>query len=152
MYLVQHSTPTIKNVLNSTERIVCASQAYVPRPCGIDQDDHTGADASTNRFDISAEEIGDIYRSRWAIELFFKWLKHHVRIKRFYGMSETDVQNQIYIALITYCLLVLVQLETSAKQSLLRLRRWLQAMLWKPYDKWFGRIHFRREQQARGKP
>lgn len=106
----------------------------------------------TNRFDISAEEIGDIYRSRWAIELFFKWLKQHVRIKRFYGMSETAVQNQIYIALITYCLLVLVQLETSAKQSLLQLRRWLQAMLWKPYDRWFGRIRFRKEQQARGKP
>jgi IS4 transposase len=106
----------------------------------------------TNRFDISAEEIGDIYRSRWAIELFFKWLKQHVRIKTFFGMSETAVENQIYIALITYCLLVLVQLETSAKQSLLQLKRWLQAMLWKPYDKWFGRIHFRKEQQARGKP
>lgn len=106
----------------------------------------------TNRFDISAEEIGDIYRSRWAIELFFKWLKQHVRIKTFYGMSETALQNQIYIALITYCLLVLVQLETNAKQSLLQLRRWLKAMLWKPYKKWFGRINFRKKQQARGTP
>jgi IS4 transposase len=71
----------------------------------------------TNRFDGSAEEIGDIYRSRWAIELFFKWLKQHVRIKQFYGMSETAVQNQIYIALIMFCLLVLVQLETLATSS-----------------------------------
>lgn len=47
----------------------------------------------TNRFDLDAEDIGDIYRSRWAIELFFKWLKQHVRIKSFYGMSGTAVEN-----------------------------------------------------------
>lgn len=106
----------------------------------------------TNRFDLSAEEIGGIYRSRWAIELFFKWLKQHVRIKSFYGMSETAVQNQIYIALITYCLLVLIQMETNAKQSLLQLNRWLQALLWKPYEKWFLKINFRSMRQTRDIP
>lgn len=55
-------------------------------------------------------------------------------------MSETAVQNQIYIALITYCLFVLVQMETNAKHSLLQLNRWLQALLWKPYEKWYLRI------------
>lgn len=62
----------------------------------------------TNRFDLEPEEISNIYRSRWAIELFFKWLKQHVKIKHFYGMSETALQNQIYLALITYCLHVLI--------------------------------------------
>src|SRR5699024_9690877 len=65
----------------------------------------------TNRFDLDADEISDIYRSRWTIELFFKWLKQHVEIKHFYGMSETALQNQVYIALITYCLHVLIQLK-----------------------------------------
>jgi IS4 transposase len=106
----------------------------------------------TNRFDLSAEEVGEIYRSRWAIELFFKWLKQHVRIKTFYGLSDTALQNQIYIALIAYCLLVLVQLETKAKQSLLQLSRWLKAMLWKPYQCWYGRIEFQKNQRARGAP
>jgi len=88
----------------------------------------------TNRFDLSAEEIGEIYRSRWMIELFFKWLKQHVCIKTFYGTSERAVQNQIFMALIAFCLLVLVQLETCAKQSLLQLKRWLKALLWQPYE------------------
>lgn len=70
----------------------------------------------TNRFDLSAEEVGDIYRSRWAIELFFKWLKQHVRIKTFFGTSEEAIQNQIYMALIAYCFLVLVQMETEAEE------------------------------------
>src|SRR5699024_7462972 len=78
----------------------------------------------TNRFDLKAKEISEIYRSRWAIELFFKWLKQHVNIKHFYGMSENTVLNQIYIALIAYCLHVLIQLETNSKKSLLRISRW----------------------------
>ena len=83
----------------------------------------------TNRFDLDAEEISEIYRQRWAIELFFKWLKQHVKIKHFYGMSETAIQNQIYLALITYCLNVLIQLEMKSKKSLLRISRWLKRSL-----------------------
>jgi len=80
----------------------------------------------TNRFDLSADEISDVYRSCWAIELFFKWLKQHIEIKHFYGMTENALQNQIYIALITYCLHVLIRLEAGDKlQSLLRFSRWL---------------------------
>ncbi|MTW88392.1 IS4 family transposase [Virgibacillus dakarensis] len=94
----------------------------------------------TNRFDLEPQEISDIYRSRWAIELFFKWLKQHVEIKHFYGMSETALQNQIYIALITYCLHVLIQLETKSKKSLLRITRWLKAALWKPAYIWLHRF------------
>jgi len=66
------------------------------------------------------------------LNCFFKWLKQHVKIKHFYGMSETAVQNQIYIALITYCLHVLIQLETKSNKTLLRISRWVKAALWKP--------------------
>ena len=94
----------------------------------------------TNRFDLSADEISDIYRSRWAIELFFKWLKQHVEIKHFYGMTENALQNQIFIALITYCLHVLVRLEADSKSSLLRISRWLKATLWEPSYRWLRRF------------
>jgi IS4 transposase len=94
----------------------------------------------TNRFDLKPEEISEIYRSRWAIELFFKWLKQHVEIKHFYGMSETAIQNQVFLALITYCLLVLVQLEMKSKKSLLRITRWLKRAIWKPSYVWIRRF------------
>lgn len=90
----------------------------------------------TNRFDIPADEISDIYRSRWAIELFFKWIKQHVKIKHFYGMSENAVKNQIYLALITYCLTVLVQSETKSKETLLQISRWLEATIWREARYW----------------
>src|SRR5699024_101001 len=63
----------------------------------------------TNRFD---DEIAEIYKSRWAIELFFKWMKQHLSIKKFYGHSEQAVHNQVYIAMIVYCLNVLAQIHT----------------------------------------
>jgi len=94
----------------------------------------------TNRFDLSAYEISNIYRSRWTIELFFKWLKQHVEIKHFYGMSENALKNQIYIALIIYCLHVLIRLETNNKKSLLRISRWLKATLWKSSHLWLRRF------------
>ncbi len=58
----------------------------------------------TNDITLKAAEIADIYRYRWQIELFFKWTKQHLRVKHFYGLSQQAVENQIFIALITYCL------------------------------------------------
>jgi IS4 transposase len=105
----------------------------------------------TNRFDLSAEEISDIYRARWAIELFFKWLKQHVKIKTFYGTSENAVANQIFLALIFYCLVLLVKMETRTNHSLLQLTRWLTAFLWKPWEKWLERIQYRSDRTSRGR-
>ncbi|MGG1664580.1 IS4 family transposase [Brevibacillus sp. NRS-1366] len=80
----------------------------------------------TNRFDLEAEELSDIYRCRWQVELFFKWIKQHVKIKNFYGTSDKAVQNQVFIALIAYCLLLIVKLERNSHHSLLQISRWLK--------------------------
>ncbi|TWI56098.1 putative transposase [Halalkalibacter nanhaiisediminis] len=73
----------------------------------------------TNRFDLSIEDISEMYKSRWAIELFFKWIKQPLGIKKFYVQSEWAIQNQMFIALIVFCLHVLVQIETSSKRKTL---------------------------------
>lgn len=103
----------------------------------------------TNRFDLDAEEIGEIYRSRWAIETFFKWLKQHVRITSLYGTSEKAVENQVHLGLIKYCLLLLIQLETKMHHSLLQLRRWLAVLLWKSSVEWLARIHYKPSRTSR---
>ncbi|MFC7062415.1 transposase [Halobacillus seohaensis] len=97
----------------------------------------------TNRFDISPKEVSEIYRSRWAIELFFKRLKQHVKIKTFYCLSETAVQNQVYVALIVYCLHVFIQLETGSKRKVLQIIRWLKRLIWKPSYQWIRRLENR---------
>jgi len=94
----------------------------------------------TNRFDLSADEIAEIYKSRWAIELFFKWMKQHLNIKKFYGHSEQAVHNQIYIAMIVYSLNVLAQLHTKSNRTYLQISRYLKASLWKPAHIWVRKI------------
>lgn len=88
----------------------------------------------TNCFDLSAKEIGDLYRYRWKIETFFKWMKQHLRIKSFYGKSQNAVYTQIWIALITYCLQVLLKLKLNHNGSLLDVKETLQNLLFKPFE------------------
>ena len=94
----------------------------------------------TNRFDLSADDIAELYKSRWAIELFFKWMKQHLNIKKFFGQSEQAVHNQVYIAMIVYCLNVLAQRNTKSKRSYLQISRYLKAALWKPEHIWLRKI------------
>ena len=63
----------------------------------------------TNNFEVTAEQVALLYKYRWRVELFFKWLKQHLRIKEFYGTSENVVKIQINAAIIAYCLVVIVQ-------------------------------------------
>jgi hypothetical protein len=71
----------------------------------------------TNNFDVTAEQIALLYKYRWRVELFFKWLKQHLRVKEFYGTSENAVKIQIYAAIIAYCLVVVVQEEMKLEMD-----------------------------------
>ena len=63
----------------------------------------------TNNFTIPAITVADLYRCRWQVELFFRWLKQHLRIKAFYGTSENAVLTQIWIALSVYLLVAIMK-------------------------------------------
>ena len=72
----------------------------------------------TNNFDLPALTIALIYRSRWQVELFFKWIKQHLRIKAFYGTSENAVKTQIWIAVCIYVLVAIVRKRLGLEASL----------------------------------
>lgn len=71
----------------------------------------------TNNIEITAEEVALLYKFRWRCELFFKWLKQHLRVKEFYGTSENAVKIQIYAAIIAYCLVAIIQSEMKLKMD-----------------------------------
>jgi hypothetical protein len=72
----------------------------------------------TNNFLLDALTVAQLYRARWQIELFFKWIKQHLRIKRFYGTSPNAVKTQIWIAVAIYVLVAIVRKELKLEQSL----------------------------------
>jgi hypothetical protein len=72
----------------------------------------------TNDFDLPALTIAQLYKARWQIELFFKWIKQHLRIKAFFGTSQNAVKTQIWIAVSTYLLVAIIKKELRLPQSL----------------------------------
>ena len=72
----------------------------------------------TNNFDLPALTIAELYRCRWQVELFFKWIKQHLRIKAFFGTSENALKSQIWIAISTYVLVAIVKKRIKSNASL----------------------------------
>jgi IS4 transposase len=69
-------------------------------------------------FNLPALTITQLYKSRWQVELFFKWIEQHLKIKTFYGTTENVVKNQIWIAVSTYVLVAIIKKELNLGQSL----------------------------------
>ena len=72
----------------------------------------------TNNFALPALTIAELYRCRWRVELFFKWIKQHLRIKAFYGTSRNAVKTQIWIAITVYVLVAIVKKQLNLDRSL----------------------------------
>ena len=74
-------------------------------------------DAEVKLTHITANDVANLYKKRWLVELFFKWLKQHLKIKRFWGTTENAVRIQISVAIITYCLVAIVQHDMKLNRS-----------------------------------
>ncbi len=83
----------------------------------------------TNNFTLAAKTITDIYKARWQVELFFKWIKQNLKIKSFIGTSKNAVMTQIWIALCVYLLLAFIKFQSKLKISMQQILRLLQLNL-----------------------
>ena len=72
----------------------------------------------TNNFSVQPDIVAQLYKHRWRIEIFFKWIKQHLRIKTFYGTSENAVKTQIWIAVSSYVLIAIMKKRLGIEQSL----------------------------------
>ena len=96
----------------------------------------------TNDFDLPALVIAELYKQRWQVELFFKWIKQHLKIKVFYGHSENAVRTQIWIAVTVYCLLAIIRKEVGADREMHEIQEILSASIFQkmPILQAFSRI------------
>jgi hypothetical protein len=84
----------------------------------VDLDSNKSLVFLTNNFELPASTIARLYKSRWKVELFFKWIKQHLCIKHFYGTSDNAVKTQIWIAVCVYVLIALVKKQLHSDRSL----------------------------------
>jgi len=88
----------------------------------------------TNNFKLSARTIANIYKARWQVELFFKWIKQNLKIKSFLGTSKNAVMTQIWIALCVYLLLAFITFQSKLKKGMQEILRLLQMNLFEKRD------------------
>jgi transposase len=88
------------------------------RICYVDPDSGKKLVFLTNNFALSALDIARLYKARWNVELFFKWIKQHLRIKAFYGTSENAVKSQVWIAVSVYVLVAIIKKQLGLDQNL----------------------------------
>jgi putative transposase len=88
----------------------------------------------TNNFKLSAKTITDIYKARWQVELFFKWIKQNLKIKSFAGTSRNAVMTQIWVALCIYLLLAFIKFQSKLTRSMQQILRLLQLNLFEKRD------------------
>ena len=112
-----------KNVLSdiTIESTGFYPKQYYPEPLRLvkfrDEEQKREFVFLTNEMHISVLQVADLYKNRWHVELFFKWLKQHLKIKKFWGASENAVRIQIYAAICTYCLVAIVQKDMQLDRS-----------------------------------
>ena len=112
-----------KNILTDAEIVFTEYNSYRKYPEKLRlvkfYDEEQGREFAflTNAFHLTAPEIANLYKNRWQIELFFKWLKQHLKIKKFWGTTENAVRIQISSAIIAYCLVAIVQHDLQLKRS-----------------------------------
>jgi hypothetical protein len=88
----------------------------------------------TNNFRLSAWEVAELYRCRWHVELFFKWIKQHLRIKAFYGTSDNAVRTQIWIAICSYVLIAILKKRLQSELSLYTMLQILSVSLFEKIE------------------
>lgn len=104
----------------------------------------------TNNFGLDAETVSLLYKSRWQIELFFKWIKQHLRIKTFYGTSQNAVKVQIWSAVVTYLLVAILKKELGLEQSLYTILQALSVTLFEktPIKQLFSDAGYKNETRS----
>ena len=83
----------------------------------------------TNNFELSSQDIALLYKQRWQVELFFKWIKQHLKVKTFWGTTENAVRIQINVAIISYCLVSIIAKDLKINRSIYEILQILSASL-----------------------
>lgn len=105
----------------------------------------------TTRWDLTAEQIMELYRCRWMIETFFKWVKQHLKLVKVWSTKPQGMWNQMFIALAAYGLALILQLQTKSPKGLWPFLRLMRIYMYKPFDEFMNELHRKKSKTSRGR-
>ena len=141
-YRVINRQPALKNKGLTSDQTIRLTSAQATKKCPRQlrrigyRDITTGKHYSflTNNFKLAARTIADIYKARWQVELFFKWIKQNLKIKSFIGTSKNAVMTQIWIAMCVHLLLAFIKFQSRMNKTMQQILRLLQLNLFEKRD------------------
>uniref|UniRef100_UPI00064D7CCE transposase n=1 Tax=Ornithinibacillus californiensis TaxID=161536 RepID=UPI00064D7CCE len=105
----------------------------------------------TTRWDLSAEQIMDLYRYRWTIETFFRWVKQHLNLVKIWSTKPQGMWNQMFLALAAYGLALILQLQTKTDKKLWPFLRLMRTYMYKTYNEFFKELHRKKSKTSKGR-
>jgi hypothetical protein len=105
----------------------------------------------TTRFDLTDQQVLEIYRNRWVIELFFKWIKQHLKLTKIWSTKPQGIWNQLFLALIAFGLSLIVKLELKSKKTPWQFFRILQTYLYQAVSSFKKEIARKKKQTSKGR-
>lgn len=105
----------------------------------------------TSRWDLTAEEVAEIYRQRWQIELFFKWVKQHLKLVKLFSYKPEAVWNQIWLAMIAYSLSEVIKIQTKADKTTWQVLQLLRLYWFEPWERFIQALHREPSRKSKGR-
>ena len=130
LYTLEEYEPTHPSVIRDAKVLYGISKVPVRYIEFVDEKERTYR-ILTTRFDLTDQQVMEIYRNRWIIELFFKWIKQHLKLTKIWSTKPQGIWNQMFLALIAYGLSLIVKLQTMSEKTPWEFFRILQTYLYK---------------------
>jgi hypothetical protein len=148
--IIEHYTVNHPSVLTDAKVEIGDSEHTARLVEFLDEEGHLYR-IITNRWDLTAEQIMEIYKYRWMIELFFKWIKQHLRVTKIWSTKPQGIWNQMFLALIAYGLTLLVKLQTQTTKTHWECVRLIRTYFYKSWTELENELHRKKKKTSKGR-
>ena len=150
LYTLEEYEPTHPSVIQDAKVLYGISKEPVRYIEFVDEKERTYR-ILTTRFDLTDQQVMDIYRNRWIIELFFKWIKQHLKLTKIWSTKPQGIWNQMFLALIAYGLSLIVKLQTMSEKTPWEFFRVLQTYLYKSVCSFKKALRTKKKKKSKGR-
>jgi hypothetical protein len=150
LYTLEEYEPTHPSVIKDAKVLYGISKIPVRYIEFIDEEERSYR-ILTTRFDLTDQQVMEIYRNRWIIELFFKWIKQHLKLTKIWSTKPQGIWNQMYLALIAYGLSLIVKLQTKSEKTPWEFFRLLQTYLYKSVSSFKKGLRPKKKRKSKGR-
>uniref|UniRef100_UPI00077C5173 IS4 family transposase n=1 Tax=Cytobacillus firmus TaxID=1399 RepID=UPI00077C5173 len=150
LYTLEEYKPTHPSVIQDAKVIYGISEIPIRYIEFVDEKERTYR-ILTTRFDLTDQQVMDIYRNRWVIELFFKWIKQHLKLTKIWSTKPQGIWNQMFLALIAFGLSLILKLQAVTKKTPWEFFRILQTYLYKSVSSFNKALRLKRKKKSKGR-